>query len=95
MNGQLMSIGTVAAANIAHALELPEKHVPVIEQAIKDEVTAMGSHFTLVFADIQTQYEAEVARLKSEWTYVEANKLKVAAVLVGLLLLGVLIGRFA
>lgn len=56
-NGQLMDIGTVAAANIARALELREEHVPTIKHAIRDEVSAMSTHFTLAFADISTAHE--------------------------------------
>jgi len=71
--GQLMSIGTVAAHNIAQALELPVERIPVIEQAIKDEVSAMSSHFTMAYADIQTNYEIELAKIKSTFTYLKAN----------------------
>lgn len=56
----LMSIGAVAARNIALTLNLAEEHVGSIEKAIKDEISAMSSHFTLTFADIQTQYEIEL-----------------------------------
>lgn len=62
----LMSIGSVAAHNIAAFLNLPAEHVGTIEQAIKDEISAMSSHFTLAIADVQTQYEAETLKLKQE-----------------------------
>lgn len=64
MDGQLMTIGAVAAANIANALELPADKVPMIEQAIKDEIDALSSHFILAFADIQAQYELELNKLR-------------------------------
>jgi len=71
--GQLMPIGAVAASNIATALELPAEHVPKIEQAIKDEIGAMSAHFTMAFADIQDQYEIELAKVKSTYSYLEQN----------------------
>lgn len=62
----LMHIGAVAAYNIVAALDLPAAHVGTVEQAIKDEINAMSSHFTLAIADVQTQYEAEVLKLTRE-----------------------------
>jgi hypothetical protein len=63
----LMSIGAVAAHNIAALLNLDVSHVGTIEQAIKDEIGAMSSHFTLAIADVQTQYESENLKLKTEF----------------------------
>lgn len=103
--GQLMPIGVVAAANIANALSLPAEHVPKIEQAIKDEINAMSSHFTLTFADIQTQYElevkkledqynAEVYKIKSTFSYLKANW-GVALLLAGTVFsVGALVGHY-
>ena len=90
--GQLVKIGTVAAANIAKALKLPEEAVQVVERAISDEINAMSSHFTLAVADVQTQYEAEVLRVKSAFTYVAANKWRVVAALAGVFAAGVVVG---
>lgn len=69
----LMSIGAVAAHNIAAMLNLDTKHIGTIEQAIKDEINAMSSHFTLAIADVQTQYELEVTKLKAEAVEVAAT----------------------
>ena len=64
--GQLMSIGYVAAMNIAQSLGRPELAAE-FEAAIKDEINAMSSHFTLAFADIQTTNEIALAKLKDEY----------------------------
>lgn len=88
----LMSIGTVASHNIAAVLSLPQESVPQIEQAIKDEIGAMSSHFTLAVADVQTQYEVEVAKIKSDFVWVEANVLKVTLVAFAVFLLGTAFG---
>ena len=90
----LMSIGAVAAHNIAAVLNLPAENVGTIEQAIKDEINAMSSHFTLAVADVQTQYEVEVAKIKSAFTYVSANKAKIASALAAALSLGALAGHY-
>jgi hypothetical protein len=90
--GQLVKIGTVAAANIVKRLGLAETAVDTVEKAIADEINSMSSHFTLAVADVQTQYEADTAKLKADYekavvevksvfTYVKANKVKVASVL--------------
>jgi hypothetical protein len=89
-----MSIGAVAARNIAGALSLGESQVGVIEQAIKDEIQAMSSHFTLAIADVQTQYEVEVAKVKADFVWVKANKAKIFAVATTLLSVGGLVGHF-
>ena len=90
----LMSIGTVAAHNIAAVLNLPAENVGTIEQAIKDEINAMSSHFTLAVADVQTQYEVEVAKIKSAFTYVSANKVKIAAIVSAVGMIGALAGHY-
>ena len=72
-SGQLMSIGTVAAQNIARALGTPE-HAQLIEQEIKDEISAMSSHFTLAFADISTANEIALAKLKDEYEGMRSRK---------------------
>jgi hypothetical protein len=91
--GVLMDIGTVAAHNIALALEMGEKEVPVIRQAIRDEISAMSSHFTFAIADVQTQYEVELAKIKSVFTYIEANVWRVVGVMAGMFALGVIVGH--
>lgn len=72
--GQLMSIGYVAAMNIAQSLGKPELAAE-IEAAIKDEINAMSSHFTLAFADIQTTNEIALKKLEDEYT-AKLNELK-------------------
>ena len=79
--GQLVKIGTVAAANIVKRLGMAETAVDTVEKAIADEINAMSAHFSLAIADVQTQYEAEVLKIKSAFTYVKANKVTVASVL--------------
>lgn len=64
---QIVKLGTVAAQNIALALNLSETHVSTIEKAIGDEVNAMSAHFTLAFADVQTVFEAETVKLKAKY----------------------------
>lgn len=88
--GQLMKIGEVAAQNIAAATGMTG-HVKVIEQAIADEINAMSSHFTLAFADIQTQYEIDLKAIKSTYSFAKANWRNIlkAAILVFLLGVGV------
>ncbi|HEV2551813.1 MAG TPA: hypothetical protein VGU20_31170 [Stellaceae bacterium] len=118
-----MDIGTVAAHNIALAIGAADEHVETIRNAIRDEIQAMSSHFTLAVADLGTQYEAEVeklkqekddfitaaqaretqmvnafkaevAKIKSTFTYVEANPGRVAVVLAAVIALGVVLGHF-
>lgn len=91
---QLHPIGKVAALNIVRALELSEKDAPKIERAIADEIQAMSSHFTLAMADVQTQYEVEVLKIKSTYSFIDAHKLLVNGVLVGVFLLGAIVGHF-
>lgn len=90
----LMSIGSVAAHNIAAFLNLDAKHVGAIEQAIKDEIGAMSSHFTLAIADVQTQYEVEVAKIKSDFVWMEENAWKVGVVAAFVFLFGIAFGKF-
>lgn len=116
----LMHLGAIASHNIAQALALAPEAAATIETAIRDEINAMSSHFTLVFADIQTQYEVEVAKLKqekddfitaakaretqavaafqkavagikSDFVWLEANKVKVFVVGAALVALGALL----
>lgn len=70
---EVVDLGTVAAQNLAVALNVGEEHVPKIKQAINDEINALASHFTLAFADVQTLYEAEVAKLKAAASGVAQN----------------------
>lgn len=101
----LMPIGSVAAHNIAAFLNLDAKHVGTIEQAIKDEIGAMSSHFTLAIADVQTQYEVETAKLKkdyseavayikSDFVWIEENAWKVGVAIVGVFTFATLFGKF-
>lgn len=104
-SGQLMTLSTVAAANIAKALGTPE-HQHTIEGAIKDEISALSSHFILSFADLQEQYHVECTKLKhdydvaldgvrSAWSYVKANKVTVGAALSVAFLTGFALGRLS
>lgn len=90
--GGLMKIGTIAAHNIVAAAALPADQVSMVEGAIKDEINAMSSHFTLAMADIQTQYEVELAKIKSDFVWLNANKGKVVVVGSALLSVGALAG---
>ena len=90
--GGLMKIGTVAAHNIAALLGLDPARVPEIEQAIKDEINAMSSHFTLAIADVQTQYEVEVAKIKSTYDWVNENKAKVCVAVAAAFAIGAFVG---
>lgn len=65
--GQLMSIGAVAAQNIAQALGYDEAAAAKIETAIKEEIDAMATHFTLAFAEIGTQHEVAQIALKKDY----------------------------
>lgn len=68
-NGQLMDIGTVAAANIVRALDLAptEANVVAAKKAIRDEVSAMSTHFTLAFADISTAHEVAETTMRERF----------------------------
>lgn len=103
--GQLIDIGTVAASNIAKAIGAAETAVPAIRNAIRDEIQAMSSHFTLVIADVQTGYEAELAKIKagsdavladikSDFNWLKANKVKVVATVVVLVSVGFFVGKW-
>lgn len=110
---QIVEIGEVAAANIVKRLKLaagkPEaevaKVVTEVKNAIRDEINAMSSHFTLAVHDVQTQYEAETLKLKAEYekavaeitgafSYVKANRGKVAAVLSAVAVVAGFVGHF-
>jgi len=91
--GQLIDIGTVAAQNIAKRLSLPAEQVGTIKTAIVDEINAMSSHFTLAVADVQNQFEIEVNRIKSEWSFVKANPVKVGVAGAIAALIGFVIGH--
>jgi hypothetical protein len=90
--GGLMSIGQVAARNIAAYLNLSDEHVGTIEKAIRDEIQAMSSHFTLAFADMQTQYEQDLAKVKSTFSFVDANKRVVVGTLAAVATAGFILG---
>lgn len=110
---QIVEIGEVAAANIVKRLNLsPGKTedeakliVATVKNAIRDEINAMSSHFTLAVHDVQTQYEAETVRLRAEYekavaeitgafSYVKANRGKVAAVLSAVAVVAGFVGHF-
>lgn len=102
--GQLVDIGTVAAANIAKAINAPDAAVPVIRNAIRDEIGAMSSHFTLAISDVQTGNEAEllklkaayakdVAEIKAAFSFVKSNKALVIGTLAFAALLGAVVAR--
>lgn len=63
--GQLIDIGTLASANIVRALGLDPKQVPVVKDAIVDEITAMSTHFTLAVADVQDSMQIELNKVKA------------------------------
>ena len=99
---QLMDIGTVAAHNIAASLGQGEDKVVLIRDAIRDEISAMSSHFSLAIADVQTQYEAEVlkakkdyaaavAAVKADYSFLVEHKIAVGAALAVTFGLGVLV----
>jgi hypothetical protein len=66
--GELIDIGTVAAHNIVNVLGLAEADVTKVRDAIRDEISQMGSHFSLAMADVQTQMELEAKKLESRYT---------------------------
>lgn len=73
LNGELMDIGTVAAHNIAQAIGVADDKVYVIRDAIRNEISVMGSHFTSAVADVQTHYEAETVKLKADLELTKTN----------------------
>lgn len=72
-SGQLMDIGTVAAHNIVNQLGLAEDKVDTVRQAIRDEISAMSSHFTLAVADVETHYQVETTKLQEQVKNTEAS----------------------
>jgi hypothetical protein len=64
MDGELIDLGTVAAANIARSLGLGEDKVGAIRDAIRDEIAALSAQFTLAFADISAAHELKEERLR-------------------------------
>lgn len=63
---ELVSIGDIAAQNIARALDTTdEKAIEAIRQAISDEINAMSSHFAFAFSDMQADAEKQIAWLSS------------------------------
>lgn len=91
--GQLMDIGTVAAANIAKALGLADSKASMIKRAIADEINIMSAHFTSAIADVQFQYETQVAELRSTFRYVNENVFAVGAVAFAIFVAGFLLGK--
>lgn len=91
--GQLVDIGTVAAANIVRALDLPVEKTLVVRNAIRDEISALSSHFTMAISDVQTNYELDLAKVKAEWSFVKNNKALVIGALTFAVLWGALVAR--
>lgn len=98
----VVDIGTVAAANIAKAINAHPDTIPSIKKAIADEINAMSSHFTLAFADIQTQYDAAVYQAKLEYqkaigafNFVKSNVFVVGLVSGSLVFLGAVLEHLA
>lgn len=90
-------IGHLAAQNIAAQLGLSSQ-VDCIEKAIADEIQLMSSHFTMSFAEIETNYAAETLKLKNSIAgrivEISASKRKIAAVAAALFLVGAVVGHF-
>lgn len=104
VTGELIDIGTVAAHNIAQAIGAHEAAVPQIRNAIRDEISAMSSHFTLAVADVQTAYEVETNKLKSKYAadlavvksdfaFLEAHKPFFAVVIAVAVAVGFVVGH--
>jgi len=83
---------------------LPETAVKTVEGAIRDEIQAMSSHFTMAVADVQTGYEVELrkikegsdavlADIKSTYNYVKAHWATIGAAALALLAAGFAVGR--
>lgn len=109
----LAEIGEVAAANIVKRLKLDAgkadagaaKVVQEVKNAIRDEINAMSSHFTLAVSDVQTHYEAEtlklkaeyekaVAAVKSDFNWVKANRVKIAVAVSAVSAVAGFVGHF-
>lgn len=93
-NGELMDIGTVAAHNIVAAVGLGEEHVQTVRNAIRDEINAMGSHFSIAMRDVQDDYEVQLKKIKSDFVWLQANKAKVAGVIAAVFAVGAVVGHF-
>lgn len=100
--GGLMTIGALASKNIAAAINASQDFAPCIERAIKDEITALSSHFSLALADVQTthevneatlkkDYDARVAVIESTYRYVKAHKPEVFGALFIAFVLGAIV----
>lgn len=94
MEGQIVDIGTVAAQNLARALNLPDDKVPAVKAAIADEINAMSSHFTLAFADIQTAHEIAERQLKSTYRYASEHLWSLVGTYVAVFVIGAIAGLF-
>lgn len=91
--GQLMDIGTVAASNIILTLGLPASSLQTVKQAIRDEITAMSSHFTLAVADAQESFDNQVAEIKSTFGYAQENWFVLAGAAIVCAAVGFLFGQ--
>ena len=103
-DGELVTLATVAARNIAAALKVSSVHVPEIEQAIRDEIDVMSTHFALAFADVQQgaeearatlakEYYRQLDEVKSVFSFVEENTWGVLLVACVVFVFGVITGR--
>src|SRR5579862_7263735 len=102
---EIRPIGAIAAQNIAQATGMTG-HVKEIEQAISDEIQLMSSHFTMMFAEaettyeanllkLKTQFEAEVSKFQAAFLAVWQNKWLLAGVAAIIFASGIVVGRFA
>lgn len=92
MDGQILSLSTIAATNIAEAINAQPEKIPAIEQALKDEVDALGAHFTMMFSDLVHNFETEKEQIKSAFCFAEENIGKLVIVATVVYALGVITG---
>lgn len=91
--GQLMDIGEVASRNIVQALGLNQSDVPTVKQAIRDEIQAMSSHFTMAVSDAQFQMEQSVREIKSTYRYARDNVYAILGYSFAVFAVGFLLGK--
>ena len=71
--GQLIDIGTVAASNIAQTLGLPSTAVPIVRDAIRDEIKMIETHFSTTILDMQSSIESQIREVKSGFNWAKQN----------------------
>lgn len=97
--GTIAPLGHIAALNIQGALKASgvEADAGVIEQHIRDEIQALGSHFTLAVADVQTQAEHDLLTVKrsiaGRVAAIAAQKWVIGGIAAAVFAVGVLVGR--